>query len=380
MQQFSKDNPFLASIKDRRRLSSAASDKETYHISLDLRGSGYRYHPGDSVAIYSVNNPTLVERTLAAMGASGDELITDKKGACYGLRQFLSSKANLSEVSRRFFSEVADKQTDQQKREQLLSLLDDSNRHALKAYLEAREVWDFLGENEEVVFEPQQIVSLLMPLLPRFYSIASSQNEVGDEMHLTVAALSYSSNGHVRVGVCTNYLCKQAPLHEPMIGLYVQPHHGFTLPENNDRDIIMVGPGTGVAPFRAFMQERVRQAGKGRNWLFFGERRLADDFLYGDYWHELQHRGLLHMHTAFSRDQAEKIYVQHRMEENGRKLYEWLQNGAHLYVCGDAKRMAKDVEASLHRILEIHGGLSESDAKEYVKKMRAEKQYLRDVY
>jgi len=377
---YSKENPFLASIKERYRLSNPRSEKETYHISLDLKGSDYRYHPGDSIAIFSVNDPQLVERTIVAMGATGDEAIVDRKGLCFPLREFLTTKANLTEISRNFFLHILEKQHDPELRERLQSLSEDENRNALKDYLEAREVWDFLSENRQVIFTPQEIVSMLKPLLPRFYSIASSQNAVGDEVHLTVAALSYSSNGHPRMGVCTNFLCNLAPINQPAVPLYVQPHHGFTIPDNVDQDIIMVGPGTGVAPFRAFMQEREKQQGKGRNWLFFGERRMEDDFLYRDYWQKLHASQRLHIDTAFSRDQETKIYVQHRMEEQGHKLFQWLKNGASLYVCGDAKYMAKDVEAALHRIVETHGALSQPAAKDYVKKLRADKKYLRDVY
>jgi sulfite reductase (NADPH) flavoprotein alpha-component len=223
-------------------------------------------------------------------------------------------------------------------------------------------------------------VDMLSPLLPRFYSIASSQLVVGDEIHLTVAGLRYNSNGHERFGVCTHYLCDLAPLNEAVISLYIQPHHGFTLPKEKEADIIMVGPGTGVAPFRGFMQERALHQGTGRNWLFFGERSYQEDYFYRHFWQDLETRSLLKVNTAFSRDQEHKIYVQHRMLEHGAEIFRWIDNGAYFYVCGDAQRMAKDVETTLLQIIQIYGSKTEQEAKEYLKKMRTDKKYLRDVY
>lgn len=370
--QFDRNHPFLASIKERELLSKPGSLKSTFHVVLDLKGSEITYQVGDSIAIYPENSLELVETTLKALGSSGNENVIDKMGVTYTLRHFFTKKANLVEVNRKLFQEIVDRQPNLEKKTHLLTLQKDE----LKKYLADRYVWDFLEENREVSFTSQEFISLLMPLLPRFYSIASSQQVVGDEVHLTVAGVKYVSNGHERNGVCSYYLSDIAQYDVP---IYVQSHNGFTLPQQEHTPIIMVGPGTGVAPFRAFMQERFLKNSK-HNWLFFGERKRATDFLYEDFWSHLHSQGALQLDLAFSRDQEHKIYVQHRMEEKSAKLYEWLQNGAHFYVCGDAKQMARDVEETLLQIIQKHGNKDEKGAKEYLKTLRQEKRYLKDVY
>jgi sulfite reductase (NADPH) flavoprotein alpha-component len=378
---YNKNNPFLASIKERYWLSNLGSDRQTYHIVLDLQGSGYRYSPGDSIGIFPTNSQTLVDNTLRAIGAKEDEVIYDKHtNEPYLLYDFLTRKANLSNVSKKLISEITARQTRESQKEKLDWLLADGHKDALKAYLESHQLWDLLVDNIPVTFTPQELVNLLMPLLPRLYSISSSQSVVGDEVHLTVSRLNYESNMHERFGVCTFYLCDLIPLYQPLIPIYVQESHGFTIPEDPNANMIMIGPGTGIAPFRAFMQERMATGATGKHWIFFGERRASYDYFYKSYWESLASTGNFHIDTAFSRDQADKIYVQHRMEEKGQLLYEWLENGAYLYVCGDAHRMAKDVDAALHRIVEVHGKKSEQEAKAYVKSLRANKKYLRDVY
>lgn len=375
-----KNHPFKAAIKERQILSKASSHKQTCHIVLDIKGSGIQYNVGDSIAVCPVNAPEAVERTLKAMNSEGREIITDKHGASHVLRDFLTHKANISEVSRKCVKEIALKQQDEHKKNKLLWLFEEGHKEALKAFLERHHLWDFLAEHCEVSLSPQELVSLLMPLLPRFYSIASSQKVVGDEVHLTVAFLRYNSNEHDRLGVCTNYLCELADMYTHEVPIYLQPHHGFTLPADPSTNIIMVGPGTGIAPFRAFMQERLFFNAQGKHWLFFGECHQACDYYYEDLWHDLHSNNRLHLDTAFSRDQEHKIYVQHRMLEKGEQLYNWLEQGASLFVCGDAHRMAKDVEATLHHIIEVHGQKSGQEAKEYVKMLRSTKRYLRDVY
>ena len=259
-------------------------------------------------------------------------------------------------------------------------MLQESHKEALKEYLAHREIWDALQENEEVRFTPEEMVLLMMPLLPRFYSIASSQLCVGDEVHLTVAHVSYISNNYHRRGVCTHFLCEWAPMHTPIIPVYVQPQHGFTLPVDPATDLIMIGPGTGVAPYRGFMQERIANQAIGKNWLFFGERNREYDFFYEEFWQDLVHQNKLKLELAFSRDQEHKIYVWHRMQEKAAEIFEWLKSGAYLYVCGDAHQMAKDVDATLHKIVREQGQMDEASAKAYVKKLRSDNRYLRDVY
>jgi sulfite reductase (NADPH) flavoprotein alpha-component len=340
------------------------------------------YTVGDSLAVFGTHDPELVQKTLIASKAAGNEMVADRHtGEPYTFREYLTRKANITDISRRFVAELAQRQTDPQKKKRLLTLLDEEQKEELREYLATHEVWDALEENAEVDFSPQELCHLLSPLLPRFYSIASSMKTVQDEAHLTVAELQYETNGHIRRGVCTHYLCRLAPMHQKVIPIYVQPNaNGFTVPENPAAAIIMVGPGTGVASFRAFMQEREATSATGMNWLFFGEWHRNYEFFYEKEWRRLMSEGKLRLETAFSRDQPHKVYVQHRMLEHGEELFRLLEQGAYFYVCGDARRMAKDVDATLHRIVEIHGQLDEQQAKQYVKKLKAEKRYLRDIY
>lgn len=378
---YSKTNPFLASIKERYSLCKSGSEKNTQHIVLDLSGSGITYDVGDSIAIFPKNDPDTVSKTLQGIHSTGLETILDRHGEeSWNLRDFLTVKANITEINRKLFSEICFRQTNGEKKEQLEILQAEENRQIFKEYLAKRHVWDLLAENPEVVFSAQEFCNLLMPLLPRFYSIASSNAVVGEEVHLTVALLQYEGNGHQRLGVCTHYLCNLVGLNEPIIPIYIQPQRGFTLPENSDTSIIMIGPGTGIAPFRAFMQQRIKINAKGKNWLFFGERNSKTDFFYEDYWRELVDKKQLLLDTAFSRDQANKIYVQHRMLEKGEELFHWISEGAIVYVCGDAQRMAKDVEQTLLQIIQTYGNLDEAGAKQYLKRLRSEQRYLRDVY
>lgn len=376
---YTRTNPFLASIKERYSLCKPGAKKKVYHFALDLKGSGISYQVGDTLGIYPQNDHAVVAHTLKAMQAEGSESVLDRTGVPFLLKDYLATKANLIEISRKLFHTVSQRQTHPEKMQRLALLQLEENKQALKAYLEERYVWDFLLENAEVTFAPQELVSLLMPLLPRLYSISSSSQVVGEEVHLTVALVEFHSNGHLRHGVCTYFLCEDAPLHSPVIPIYVQPHHGFTLPDPS-LPIIMVGPGTGVAPFRAFMQERDMQCASGKNWLFFGEWHREGHFFYEEFWQKLFTKGKLRLDVAFSRDQEHKVYVQHRMHEKGKELFQWLEEGAYFYVCGDAKRMAKDVEVALLEIIQNQGGMSKDASEQYLKRLRQEKRYLRDVY
>lgn len=378
---YNKSNPFCASIVERYNLCSKDADKSTWHVVLDIKGSGMTYNVGDSIAVFSINDKIVVEKTLKALRASGEEKIVDRHTQQeWILNDFFVKKANLAEVSRKLIQELCHRQTDPKKKERLTFLFSEGQKDALKEYQGSHEVWDALEENREVIFTPQELCNLLMPLLPRFYSIASSMMAVGEQVHLTVSELKYETNGFQRHGVCTHYLCKLAPLDEKVVPIYLQPSHGFTLPADLSTPIIMVGPGTGVAPFRAFLQERLAQGATGLNWLIFGERYRECNFYYEEYWQELVSAGKLRLDTAFSRDQEHKIYVQHRLMEHSAEVYALLQKGAIFYVCGDAHRMAKDVDAALHHIVKKHGGFDDVAAKDYIKLLKSEKRYLRDVY
>ncbi len=379
---YHKENPFLAAVKQRYRLSKDGSCKNTQHIVLDLKKSNLRYDVGDSIGIFAKYDRELVEKTLKAMKAHGQELIQNKQnGETLPLIDYLTSKANITDISPKFFKAILARQTSNEKKELLEFLSKEENRDQWKTYVKKHEIWDFLLANDEVAFTPQEFVDLLMPMLPRFYSISSSQKHVGDEVHLTVAPFEYESNGHKRRGVCTHYICELAPLEHPAVPIFVQPSHGFTLPQDHSSPIIMVGPGTGVAPFRAFLQERIfHRQSTAKHWLFFGEWNRGTDFFYENDWEELSQKGNLKIDAAFSRDQEHKVYVQHKMWERGEELYHWLENGAYFYVCGDAQKMAKDVEASLQAIIQEFGKKDPKEAKEYIKKLRQDKRYLRDVY
>lgn len=369
MSNYSKDHPFFAPIIERYPLCAKVAEKQTYHISCDLTGSGLKYNVGDSVAILPENEKEEVEKIIAMIGATGDEMV-EKKGQTMPLRELLRKKVSLDTVTQKLFAMAPPENHLKELKENLASL---------KVYLEARHVWDFL-EEAKFHLTAQQLVDGLLPLMPRFYSVASSQEVVGDRVDLTVADVEFTSNGHLRRGVCSQYICHKMRLFEDKIPLFIQHAHAFALPEDLEAPIIMIGPGTGVAPYRGFMQERVKKGASRDNWLFFGERSEEENFFYQSYWEELVQQGSLKLTTAFSRDQAHKIYVQHRMKEHGEELFSWIDRGAYIYVCGDAKRMAKDVESSLLEIIEEFGGKNSDEAKAYLKNLRVTKKYQRDVY
>lgn len=363
MTPYGKENPFLATLVERTSLAKNCEGKHTQSLVLDIKGSGFTYTEGDSVAIYPENCPNEVELVLSHLNASGCEPIVDKRSLkTLPLQKFLSKNASISKISRKLAS--------------LLGVNDEE----LKEFVETRHLWDALKERGTAGLSLQELSDLLMPLQPRFYSIASSYGSVGDEVHLTVAHFHYDSNNLPRRGVCTHWLCTLLPLFKAEVPLYIHPSSDFRLPEDPATPIIMIGPGTGVAPFRAFMQKRRTQHGAFRNWLFFGEWHEKKTFFYESFWKELEREGHLKLDVAFSRDQADKVYVQHKMEALGGEFWAWLEEGAVVYVCGDASRMAKDVDKALHEIVAVHGGLGPDGAKEYVRSLRKSGRYLRDVY
>lgn len=381
MTVYNKNNPFPASIKERYSLCKHGSQKNTHHVSLDLSGSDISYNVGDSIAIYPQHDPLLVKRTIHALDLSATDKIFDKHSEReMTLEEYLSSHSNITDINRKLIAEMAARQTNPQKKEHLEFLLAEGNRDPLKEYQGNRELWDFLNENKEVHFDLNELSQFLQPMIPRFYSIASSMRAEKETIDLTVSYVKYTSNNHLRLGVCSHYLCDMAPLHQAVVPIYVQASHGFNLVEDLNTDIIMIGPGTGIAPYRGFMQERVKTNATGKNWLFFGEWNRAYDYFYESFWSNLENEGKLKVDLAFSRDQPHKVYVQHRMLEKGKEFFEWLEKGACVYVCGDAHRMAKDVDAALHQIIMEHGNRDEQAAKAYVKQLRADKRYRRDVY
>lgn len=378
-----KDRPFPARVTENRLLNRSGSAKDTRHLVVNLAGSGISYAAGDSLGVFPANAPELVAEIIRRLGASGDEPVSPaalKLAVPAPLREVLSGRLALAGPTRRFVELLAARTGDATERSRLDSLLAPEAKDALAAYLGEREFIDLLEEFPGARLPPQEFVDQLRKLMPRLYSIASSARVHPSEVHLTVAVVRYVTNGRQRQGVCSTYLADRVvPLATP-VPVFVSESH-FRVPADGSRDIIMVGPGTGIAPFRAFVQERAAAGASGRNWLFFGDQRRATDFLYEEEWEEWLRRGVLsRLDLAFSRDQAEKVYVQDRMRAAADELWKWLEGGASLYVCGDAKRMAKDVDAALHEIVASRGGRDAAGAVDYVKRLKKEHRYLRDVY
>ena len=377
---YSKDRPFLARLTERRRLSQPGSEKDTQHFVVDLAGSGLTYKCGDSLGVFPTNDPAHVDALLQAMGHSGHELVALKNLETLTLREALLARVTLAQPTKksliifRAFAQAEDEKA------RLHNLLENTKPEELQAYLDEREFLDLIEEYPSVRFGPVAFLDLFRKLQPRLYSIASAPAVHRDEVHLTVAVVRYTTNNRPRIGVASTYLADRTPLHEPAVPVFISHSH-FRLPEDPARDIIMVGPGTGIAPFRSFVHERLAHHAPGRMWVFFGEQRRAFDYLYEEEWEGWRAAGkLVRLDLAFSRDQKHKIYVQDRMQEHAAELWAWLHNGAAFYVCGDAKRMAKDVDLALHDIIAKQGGLEPAQAADYVKLMKKEKRYQRDVY
>ena len=368
----SKDNPYAFELLV-NHLMTEGSDKETYHFELSLKDSGICYEPGDSLGVLPVNCPVVVTDLLEAVGLSGEESITLGEDD-YLLKCALSNRLActvLSKIQIKKFNEIAQS-------EKLADLLKLENKQSLIDYIWGRELIDLFLEFPQIGISADAFAGLLRPMPPRLYSIASSLKAHPDEVHLTVAVVRYDGHGRKRKGVCSSYLADRVGETVPC---YLHPNKNFKLPENPDTPIIMVGPGTGVAPFRAFVEERRVTGAKGRNWLFFGDRSESTDYLYGQEWEGYREDDTVHeLDLAWSRDQTEKVYVQHKMMERGSELWRWLQDGAVFYVCGDASRMAKDVDQALRDVCSKEGGMSEDESVAWVKALQKEKRYLKDVY
>lgn len=364
---WTRKNPFVAEVAVNRLLSGAGSDKEIRHFEFALADSGIEYEAGDALSVIPENNPDLVDAIAEHFRVSADTLVDGEP-----LGELLGHRYEISTPSKDLLGEV-EKRADN---EEFSHVLRGGVKETLERWLYGKDILDILriaGDDLSV----EEFVGLLKPLQHRAYSISSSPLAHPDRIHLTVASVRYRSSGRMRGGVCSTFLADRGATAK----IFLQPNKSFRVPSDDSTPMIMVGPGTGVAPFRAFLQERAHRGATGRNWLFFGDQHRRHDFAYADEITAWQSSGVLNrLELAFSRDQADKIYVQSRMLEHGKELFGWLDEGAHFYVCGDATRMAKDVDKALHDIVAVHGGMSEDAATEYVNSLKREKRYVRDVY
>ncbi|HEX6323132.1 MAG TPA: hypothetical protein VFZ36_05350 [Vicinamibacterales bacterium] len=376
---YSPRNPFPARHLSNTRLSGEGSTKDTRHHAISLAGSGMTYLPGDALGVHPENDPALVDLILKRLGASGDEPMDDRFKQPSTFRALLLHEYDITSPSRRLLEACAERGATS-----FSSMLEKGHEDELKAYFHAHnashDVLDVLDDAAACAFTPEAFIAALRKMQPRLYSIASSLKKHPDEAHLTVVAVTYTVRGRERRGICSTFINDRWPVGETA-GVYTQNQQKhFAMPADPSTPMIMVGPGTGVAPFRAFLEEREALAAPGRNWLFFGEQRRATEFFYEDEFTRWARDGFLRLDTAFSRDQAEKVYVQHRMREHARDVYGWLEEGAEFFVCGDKERMAADVDAELHAIVEREGGRTPEQAKAYVDDLRKSKRYKRDVY
>ncbi len=360
------------------RLTGPGSEKNTRHHEIAIEEPPATYLPGDALGVPPRNPPALVDRIIAAVHGDPDEIVPTPNGDM-PLGKALTDLFSLAQPSRRLFELMVSRGASD-----LAPLMDKANAEQLKHYLggwnDAHDVLDLLEEHPSIAVTARELAECLRKMLPRLYSIASSQKAHPGEVHLLVVSVHYPIRGRVREGVCSTWLADRWSIGETA-ELYLQNQQKhFAMPASGDTPMIMIGPGTGLAPFRAFIEERRATGAPGRNWLFFGEQRRATDFFYEDELTAYVRDGALRLDVAFSRDQAEKVYVQHRMREQARDLWAWLEDGAEVFVCGDKDRMAADVDRELHRIAETEGGCTPEQAKEYVDRLRLTKRYKRDVY
>lgn len=375
--EFSRSNPFQAEILENLNLNGRGSDRETRHIEISLEGSNLQYEPGDSLGVYPENHPQLVDDLIAAMGWNADEVVViNKQGEARALRDALLRHYEITVLTKPLIEQVVKMSGNGG----LRTLLEPGHEQELRTYIEERDLLDLVQDYGLQQVAASDFVSILRKIPARLYSIASSSKAFPDEVHVTVRTVRYEAHGRRRYGVCSVQLAERLKAGDTL-PVYIQHNPNFKLPENPDTPIIMIGPGTGVAPFRAFLGEREETGAEGKSWLFYGDQHFSTDFLYQIEWQRWLKDGVLtRMDVAFSRDTDKKVYVQHRMLEKSKDLYQWLQEGACVYVCGDEKKMAHDVHSALGSILEQEGRMSPEEAAEYLTLMQQQKRYQRDVY
>jgi sulfite reductase (NADPH) flavoprotein alpha-component len=374
--KYTRNNPFLSTVRVNELQTAAGSEKETRHIELTL-DEGMTYTPGDAVGIDPENRAGTVAEVMAALGFKGDERVLDHYKVEISLEEALRTRLSIGKLARGSLKQYAKLAPGL---EGLHAMADPENKARAEEYCYGREFIDLVTDHPGVVTEPQQLFHVLQRLVPRMYSIASSQRMHEDNVQITVRVIRYESHGRSRQGVASGQLGERALVGTTM-PIFLHANGNFRLPEDTSAPVIMIGPGTGVAPFRAFLEERQATGQTGENWLFFGDQREKLDFLYRDQFHAMQKDGVLtRLDTAFSRDQAKKVYVQDRMQEHAADLFEWLERGAYFYVCGDVTRMAKDVEMALLDVIARGSNGTLDHAAEYLAMMKKQKRYQRDVY
>ena len=373
---WTRQNPFPGKLVVNRRLSTPDSEKDTRHFEVDLTNWGLNFEPGDSVAVYPTNDPSLVNEILRALNAIGDEQVIANKTQ-KPFREALLKDFSITQPTPKFLKAIVERAS---AAPMLKELLHSDRKGDLQNYLWGAETIDFLIDHPSAKFTPAEFVTLLTKLQPRLYSVASSLRVFPDRVHFIVDVVQYESRGRVRKGVCSTFMAERAD--NVPVPVYPSSAKHFHMPEDLNTPLIMIGPGTGIAPFRAFLQERQALGAKGKNWLFYGAQREKCDYAYKEDWEKFSSDGLLtRLDCAWSRDQAHKIYVQHKLLENAAEIWKWIDGeGAQFFVCGDARRMAKDVDAALRKIVQEQGGKSVDDANAYVEQLKNDKRYKRDVY
>lgn len=371
--KWNRKNPYPAPTVENRLLSGSGSAKEIRHFAFDLSDSGLTYEAGDALCVVPRNDDKLVRAIIGRLGAKAETAID---GFDAPLAELLRHRFEIVTPSKELIATIAERSGN----DELSSIVTNGDKEALDAFLWGRDTLDLLDLGDRPALTVEEFLDLSKPLQHRAYSISSSPKAHGAEVHLTVAAVRWDFENREHRGVCSTFLSDTVDPGDE-VPVFVSPNRAFRVPEDDDAPMIMVGPGTGIAPFRAFLEERRERGAKGRNWLFFGDQHRANDFIYEDEISVMSADGLLNrLDLAFSRDQSEKVYVQSRMKENGKALFCWLEEGGHFYVCGDATRMARDVDAALGELIAEHGGLSDDDAAAYLARLKREKRYLRDVY
>ena len=370
---YTKDKPYTATLSVRQKITSRSAERDVEHIEIDLSGSGLHYQAGDALGVLPLNAPALVQEILDLHQLSGEEKIRLSDDLETDIRTALTESADITQNTPALVQQYAELSGS----EELKTTAADKAR--LDAYLAATPPVGVFAAYPHPL-DAQTLFQLFRPQTPRLYSIASAQDEVGEEVHLTVGVVRFEHHDNTYTGAASGYLGERLA-EGGEVRVFVEPNPNFRLPANGDTPVIMIGAGTGIAPFRAFMQQRAANGDNGKNWLIFGNQRLADDFLYQLEWSDYRKDGILtRADLAWSRQGEHKVYVQHKIAEHAAEVWNWLQQGAHLYVCGDATRMARDVETALIDVIETQGKLSRDDAEDYLNEMREDKRYQRDVY